>query len=171
MILPLLVACSNLSDPAFFGGGTRTATGELAGADTGSTDDTGSDTGNGGGGGGDEDAPEITDGSAFFETLESAEADFLKVVLSYTDTQDDVVGGKVFFDVIEDGGAPQTESMTLVSAEDLSDLTSQAAVADGNVSFVWGPVDTSNDYIVDAIIVKDAAGHESNAWALEVAAE
>jgi hypothetical protein len=170
MILALLVACSNLSDPAFFGGGTRTATGELAGADTGSSADTGADTGNGGGGG-EEDAPEITDGSAFFEALESAEADFLKVVLSYTDTQDDVVGGKVFFDVIENGGAPQTESMTLVSAEDLSDLTSQAAVADGNVSFVWGPADTSKDYIVDAIIVKDAAGHESNAWALEVAAE
>jgi hypothetical protein len=169
LVAVLLLACTNVDDRSFFGDGERTATGQMpdGGGDTGSSD-TDDDTGNGGGGA-DEDAPSITDASAYFDTLESSDsADFLFVQLAYTDVQGDVVGGKVFFDVIEDGGAPETDSRTVLEIMEVTDIATQAGDTGGSVLFAWGPVDTSKSYTVDAIVLKDTAGHESDPTALEL---
>ncbi len=162
----LLLACTNIDSASFFGGGTRTATGEMPVADSGG----GGDTGGGDTGTVDDGAPAITDVFGEYQTVESENADYLVVTLQYTDAQGDVEGGKLFFDVIDNGGSPSTESRSIVALAEVTSITSSAGDDGTMLVFGYGPVDTSHTYLLDAIVVKDTAGHESAPAAFEISA-
>jgi hypothetical protein len=163
----LLIACNNIDGASFFGGGTRAATGEMPVPEV---DSGGGDTGGGDTGASESDAPLVTDITGAFQTVESENADYLVVTLQYTDAQGDVQGGKIFFDVIDNGGSPSTESRSIVAIEEVTSITSYAGDDGATLTFGYGPVDTSHTYVLDAIVVKDTAGHESEPAAFEIAA-
>ena len=168
-LLPLLVACGGniLETNNFFTDGERqslgTAPGEDTATDTAGGDSGGSDTSEAV----DDAAPVITDASAEGQQLESGDQAYL-VTLVVTDAQSDLVGGKVFYDFIAGRGEPDDKTLTIREAATAG--PTDAAWDGTQLRFGDGPVDLSGGGFVDAIIVRDAAGHESAEASLEIAA-
>jgi len=169
LTLSLLIACSNLPTvPSFLADGARQATGFAAGseddtasgdtaADTGATEDTSVSSA----------APTITDASAEGITDSGSGQTFYRVTLAVEDAQDDLVGGKVFYDLLV-GSSSDTKTLTIKNAESAG--PSDAAWGGGTLVFGGGPVDLAQGALVDAIVVRDAAGHESAPATVEVVA-
>ncbi len=164
-LLSLLVACGSniLETNNFFTDGERRS------LETAETDDTAVDTAVGDTGGGDtseavdDAAPSITDAFAESQQLESGDQAYL-VTLVVEDAQSDLVGGKVFYDFIPARGATQEKTLTIKEAATAG--PTDAAWDGTQLRFGDGPVDLSGGATVDAIIVRDAAGHESAEAAL-----
>ncbi len=163
----LLAACeTNLNEHPFWRGGTRHATGESGrdsggGSDSGDTADTGIS----------EDAPEITD--VYGEILDPQDdvdgVYYGIVAIVVADPQGDLVGGRVFFDVIDPDGGTTSESRSIVDIDDADGAEDTSAGLDaGTLMLRFGPVEEDKAYFVDAIVVRDAAGHNSAPSAVEI---
>jgi hypothetical protein len=168
-LLPLLVACGGniLETNNFFTDGERQSLGTAA------SEDTATDTGGGDSGGSDtseavdDAAPVITDAFAESQDLETGDQAYI-VTLVVTDAQSDLVGGKVFYDFLPARGATQEKTLTIKEAATAG--PTDAAWDGTQLRFGDGPVDLSGGATVDAIIVRDAAGHESAEAALALEA-
>jgi hypothetical protein len=169
-LLPLLVACGGniLETNNFFTDGERQALG------TAGSSDTATDTASGDSGGGgdtsetvDDAAPVIRDAFAESQELETGDQAYI-VTLVVTDAQSDLVGGKVFYDFVPARGT--TQEKTLIIKEAATAGPTDAAWDGSQIRFGDGPVDLSGGATVDAIIVRDAAGHESAEAALALEA-
>jgi hypothetical protein len=167
ILLPVLFACSpaNLGGgPMYFPDGERQAW-EITGVttDTGGSEDTG-------GGGGDtatvSAAPVIVDASADTQQDEASGQWLIAVTLVVEDAQGDLAGGKLFYDLV---AGTDTSSKTLTVKDAAVAAVTDAAFDGTKITFFAGPIEPSLTYIVDGIVVRDAAGHESDPAALEVA--
>ncbi len=165
MLVALLVmACGNNALPPsdYLQDGTRQATGDA------STDDGTSDSGDSGatdsGGGTDAAAPVIIDSSGEVFASTDGTQQYYRFLLQVEDAQGDLEGGKVFYDLIATGGT-STESVTIRQSAE-PEPGSVAGLTDQTITVVHGPILANGSYIVDAIVVRDSAGHSSNEAAL-----
>ncbi len=167
ILLPVLFACSSANlegGPMYFPDGERQAW-EITGAttDTGGGEDTGS-------GGGDtatvSAAPVIADASADTQQDETSGQWVIVVTLVVEDAQGDLAGGKLFYDLV---AGTNTSSKTLTVKDAAVAAATDASFDGTKITFLAGPIEPTLSYIVDGIVVRDAAGHESDPAALEVA--
>jgi hypothetical protein len=164
----LLIACSNLSTvPSFLPDGARQATGQAAGGAGDTALDTAGDTGAGEDTAVSSAAPRVTDAAAEGLTDPASGETFYRVTLTVEDAQDDLVGGKVFYDLLA-GGSADTKTLTIKEAAGAG--PSDAGWNGSVLVFGGGPIDLAQGPIVDAIVVRDAAGHESTPAAAEIVA-
>ncbi len=164
LVVLLFMACGNNALPSgdYLQDGARQATGEVATTDdaSGDTADSGaSDTATT-----DAAAPVIGDASGeVFPSTDGTEQ-YYRFTLQVEDAQGDLDGGKVFYDLISAGGT-STDSVTIQQSAD-PEPGSVAGLTDQTLTVVLGPLLANGAYIVDAIVVRDAAGHSSNEAAL-----
>ncbi|MFZ5479140.1 MAG: hypothetical protein ACOZNI_20420 [Myxococcota bacterium] len=160
LALTLLSACSNINEREFFpDGGARAS----VPVDTGGGTDTGSDTGTTSG----EGVPEITDSSCYFDNSEAGDVIVCDIYF-YDGAADDLVGGSVYFDLIEGNGSPDTRSLDIVTESNANDPNTRAAHKGTYIQFQVVGVDTANTYVVDRIQLQDASGHTSDPATQEV---
>ena len=165
MLLFALLACSNGSNPAFMGGGEPHAEGQspdeedynplgLGGDDTGTTDTTG-------GTGQDPDGPELVAGAA-----EWMDDDTVNFSIAYTDAQDDVVGGGLYWDLTT--GGDLSGSYAIVDSTAYEDGVNCLAESDA-LKFAVNGADASVAWTL-GVTAEDAAGNQSNRLVVDVAA-
>ena len=172
LLIAMLVACSNFSDPApFFVDGERQSSGVAAvfGSDSGAADEEG-----GGGGGGDEEegdpaAPHVTDITG--EWVPSGTQVYLRLTIELTDTQGDLDGGRVIYTVTPQGGAAEDETVSIAEGRAPSPGTTAGYTpASGTLLVLDGPRDATKQHTVSALVIRDAAGHLSTEESVTVAA-
>lgn len=151
LVLLTLVGCMNVHDRMWGGGGTRYATGVAA---TG-LDDTAGDTDGGNTGGGT--SPEITAIEGSVEDL-GDNIGVLTGTLSYTDAQDDLVGGHVY-NTLQRSSSEDHPLSIYASAEEAPSNTDAAWVSgEGVIEFeIW----TSASEWGVRTTLQDEAGHSS----------
>lgn len=151
LVLLTLVGCMNVHDRMWGGGGTRYATGVAA---TG-LDDTAGDTGGGNSGGGT--APDITAIEGSIEDM-GDNIGLLTGSLSYTDSQDDLVGGTLFNTLQR--SSVENHPLTIVASSDevSSDEEGAWISGEGTIDFqIWTQ---AIDWGVTSTL-QDEAGHSS----------
>jgi hypothetical protein len=165
LVLLFLAACgTNTGTPSpYLEDGVRQATGEVAVEDTAATDsgDSGSASDSGTA---DAAAPVILDASGEVITSTDGSQQYYRFTIQFEDAQGDIDGGKVIYDFIASSGT-STELVTIRQSAE-PEPGSVAGLTDQTITVVHGPIATGT-YIVDAIVVRDTAGHASNQTALE----
>ncbi len=153
MLLTVLLACSNSEDPSFFGGGEAHASGEMATEaeynpyGIGASTDTGTDI-----------TTTITsaDGPVLGTlTTEWTSGTTLTADVTYTDPQDDFLGGHLYWDLT--GDTDLSGDFEVVDAADYVDGTN-AAAGTGFVAFVILGGDSTLGWTLGLTPV-DAAGN------------
>lgn len=165
LVVLFLLACDNnaLAPNAYLQDGTRQATGNAATSDTATTDT--ADSGGTDSGTTDAAAPMIQDASGEVIASTDGTKQFYRFTLLVDDAQGDLDGGKVFYDLIAPPGTT-TDSVTIQQSAE-PDPGNVAGLTDQTVTVVIGPLPVNGAYIVDAIVVRDSAGHSSNEAALD----
>lgn len=160
MLLLALVACSNLSERSFYEeGGARYMTGST---DAGGGDDTAGDTADSGQAD-DGVTPMITGVAAAFTGEDDDGNVYIDIVVSYTDAQDDLLGGDVNFRYAVGGGSAEALDRNITD-EEAYDTVTEAGLVNGRVELQIGPIDTSVSHTITDVSLEDAAGHQSDGW-------
>lgn len=151
MLLLLSVGCSNLPFREWEGGGSRYASGyaseeDTAGIDTGSTASA-------------EGAPVLIGGSCGYVDGEVVGQVYIECKIAVNDSNDDVVGGRLYFTLLGDGET-LLEDARLIVSEDANALT-EALYTNENLAFRVGPV--SEGVIHELVVyVNDFTVNSSN---------
>ena len=169
MIVLVLLACSNSSVPGFAGGGERHAEAVAAPPevynprgigqdDTGDTTTTTTTT-------------TSTEGDPDGPVLSAVEYEWtgvtrLAVGVGYTDEQDDVEGGQVYWDLT--GMDDLSGSYTVDTAGYESGVS--AALEEGMIYFELTSADSTQAWTI-GVTVEDASGNESNRLVQDIAAD
>jgi hypothetical protein len=172
LLFPMLLACSNFSDPAtFLLDGERHASGVAAvfGADSAAAEEEGGEGGGGDEEGGDPAAPRVSDITG--EWVPSGTQTYLRLTILLTDTQGDLDGGRVIYTVTPQGGAASDETVTIAEGRAPSPgSTAGFTPASGTLLVLDGPRDATKQHVVSALVIRDEAGHLSTEQSVTVAA-
>jgi hypothetical protein len=163
LVVGTLSGCSNVPTHHFATvSGTRHATGVPATYDTGSGGgDTGATTGG---------TTSSDDGSPVIRNVETSfagdtGAPELQLTITYTDAQNDLDGGTVYFDFTDYSVSTvaSQEQRSIVGADHYTDANAQAEItAAGEITFTIEHVTTDGHYTIGNLQIKDTAGHVSN---------
>jgi len=161
-MLLLSVGCSNLVTPGWQSGGARYASGYASEekTDTASGDDTATE--------GDGNAPSLLSGSAQYSENEAGQR-YITASVAYEDDPDDVAGGRLYYEILADGELFEEGSRTCTEDTD-SDVTESAIIANGNLTFIVGPVEDASAHVL-LIHVNDYTRNQSNEIQVEVTGE
>lgn len=151
LVLLTLFGCMNAPDRMWGGGGTRYATGVAA---TGLADTAG-DTGGGSSAG---NAPEITAIEGSLEAISGVDG-VLTGSVSYTDAQDDVVGGTLFNTL--QGQGSEDHNLDVYASEDEAPVGSDAAWVSSEGVLRFQIYIFPDDWAVRSSLT-DEAGHSSD---------
>jgi len=169
MFVLALFACSNTSPPGFAGGGERHSEGVAASEDVynpwgiGDDEDTGTTT----------ETTETTDtnGDPDGPVLSAVDYDWtgvtrLALTVAYTDTQDDVEGGYVFWDLTGEDDLSGSYEVNTAGYESGMNAENQ-----GSALFLELTSADSTKAWTFGVTVEDASGNQSNRLVQDIAAE
>ena len=153
LALSALVACDPESPLPFASGGENTifTQGGNGNKDDDSNTDTTADAG-------DPDGPTLAVSEVVMEDNPQM-GESIKFVLTVSDPQDDIDGGKLFLDLSEDGGEPDPFDLDISGDTAEFGQTDVVAYIDGTLVFGLAGISLDKTYAYD-LWAKDGAGHE-----------
>lgn len=154
-VAAVAAGCKGVDVPTFKGGGADGTFEITQGFDTDTAGDSGTTVV-------DEDAPVIEDVSVAFEDYPGV-GDVIEMQITWSDAQDDMEGGRVFYNVTGDQYDNEPFTLDVVLDSDVSGAANEAYIDSdtGKIILALAGVDTTQTYTFTEILIQDALNNDS----------